>query len=223
MYFDFGKPKRLQLISSGTPSMEVLKKEYQIAVIDDNPFGKTEALRSHNFQIAEFDDVKRIEQIAEYAIVVCDIRGVGAAFDSAMEGAHVLAEIRKRYPDKFLIAYSGAYSDMKYNDALRGVDVSLSKDSQTDIWVSSLEKGLAEVGDPFRRWLRFRNQLSSRGFDAYDLFKVEQKYIESIISKNEDVFTKIHISPEMKKLMVDFAKSLPVLIKVAASIHGASH
>lgn len=221
MYFVLGAPKKLSDIATRTPNGDYLKREYEIAIIDDNPFGKAGVLMSHGFRIAEIGDIRRIEQVAEYAIVVCDIRGVGQAFASVLEGAHLLSEIRKKYPDKFLIAYSGAESNMAYNDSLRTVDVSVPKDSQTEVWVQNLERGLQEVGDPFKRWIRFRAQLSDRGADAYDLFRLEQKYIEAITKKDAGVLEHVVASPEVKQLVVAFAKvAVPQLVKAVVGAPG---
>nr|WP_157490436.1 hypothetical protein [Lysobacter enzymogenes] len=214
MYFDFGKPEKLSDLATRSPTEGFLKKEYEIAVIDDNPFGKAEVLRSHGFHIAETGDIRQVDQIASYAVVVCDIRGVGQAFGGVLEGAHLLSEIRKKYPDKFLIAYSGAESNMAYNDSLRSVDVSIPKDSQTEVWVQNLERGLLEVGDPFKRWIRFRTRLAERGVDAYELFKLEQKYIKAITKSDASILERAVASPEVKQLVVAFAKvAVPQLVK----------
>lgn len=219
MYFDVGWPKKLSDIATRAPAEDYLKREYEIAIIDDNPFGKAEVLRAHGFRLAETGDIRRVEQIASYAVVVCDIRGVGQAFGGVLEGAHLLSEIRKKYPDKFLIAYSGAESNMAYNDSLRTVDISIPKDSQTEVWVQNLERGLHEVGDPFKRWIRFRAQLAERGLDAYELFKLEQKYIKAITKSDASILEQASASPEIKQLVIAFAKvAVPQLVKAIVGV-----
>jgi hypothetical protein len=110
----------------------------------------------------------------------CDIRGVGKALDSNPEGAHLIAEIRKAYPVKYLVSYSGAQFDMSCNGSLSKVDVSVAKDAQTDQWVSVLESGLVQVGNPGERWLRFRTTLLDRGVDLHEVFELEPTFIKSI-------------------------------------------
>ena len=206
MLISIGKKKRLSDIQGKTPEMSKLKQTYRIAVIDDNPFAKSGALAAHNFQLAELGDIRRIDQISEYPIVVCDIRGVGAAFDSPLEGAHVLAEIRKLYPDKFLVAYSGTESDMSYNDLLRTVDVSVTKDARTEVWVSVLENGLQQVGDPFKRWIRFRNQLSQRGVDGSEIYRLEQAFLKSLEKRDSSILEGVTTSIEARTIVTEFAK-----------------
>lgn len=206
MLFHIGSKRRLTEIQGKTPELAKLKQTNKIAVIDDNPFAKAAPLAAHNFQLAELGDIRRIDQVSEYPIVVCDIRGVGAAFDSPLEGAHVLAEIRKLYPDKFLVAYSGTESDMSYNDLLRAVDVSVTKDARTEVWVSVLEKGLKEIGDPFNRWVRFRTQLSQRGVDASEIYRLEQAFLKSLAKKDSSILEKVAASISAQEIVTEFAK-----------------
>ncbi|WP_282296165.1 hypothetical protein [Stenotrophomonas sp. PS02289] len=206
MLINIGKKKSLKDIQGNTPDLAKLKQTSKIAVIDDNPFLKAGALAAHNFQLAELGDIRRIDQVSEYPIVVCDIRGVGLEFGSPLEGAHVLAEIRKLYPDKFLVAYSGTESDMSYNDLLRAVDVSVPKDAHTEVWVSVLEDGLKKIGDPFNRWIRFRTQLSQRGVDASEIYRLEQAFLKSIDKRDSSIFEKVASSINAPEVVAEFAK-----------------
>jgi hypothetical protein len=108
MFYPIGTPKKLGNLPLTCPEMRILKQKTHIAVIDDEPFHRLEQLRTHGFNITELGDIKAIDQVGSYPIVVCDIKGVGKAFGSPLEGAHVLSEIRKTYPDKYLITFSGA-------------------------------------------------------------------------------------------------------------------
>ena len=108
MFIHFGKPNKLGDIGQTQLEVAELKRRFDIGVLDDEPFVQANALRAHGFRIVELGgDIKSVEQVASYPIVVCDIKGVGRAFGSKYEGAHVLSEIRKAYPDKYLIAFTG--------------------------------------------------------------------------------------------------------------------
>jgi len=198
--------------------MAYRKRNTQIAIIDDKPFPKAEVLHNHKFNIIELGDIKSIDQIAEYPIVVCDIRGVGKHFGSEFEGAHLIFEIRKAYPDKFLVTYTGAQFDIAYNESLKGVDVSIAKDASTEQWVDALERGVEKVTDPIKRWIRFRSDLMDRGVGAYEVFCLEQGFIKAIESKDETKLKLTNLSDDIRDIVVAFIKyALVPIIKLLAS------
>ena len=144
-------------------------------------------------------------------MIVCDIRGVGAAFQSKYQGAHVLAEIRARFPDKYLIAFTGMTYDATYNSKLAKADISATKDIDTEAWSQILETGIKEVTDPVRRWLRFRKHLLEMNIDLYEIFRLEQAFIASIENEDSKLLTdrssSSPFSKETKELVATFAAS----------------
>ncbi|MEZ5461634.1 hypothetical protein [Dokdonella sp.] len=206
MYFQIGNPKPLSSLRPSLENLMQLKRNYQIAVIDDEPFAKSDSLRAHKFSIVELGDIRAVDQVAEYPIVVCDIRGVGGALHSELEGAHLVAEIRKSYPDKFLVSYSGAQYDIRYNEALRSVDASLPKDASTNEWVRTIESGLLKVGSPKERWLRLRRTLLERGVEIHEVFELEQRFIRAVQKRDATKLKVGGIPEEAKELVVTFAK-----------------
>lgn len=210
MFFHIGTPLRLSDLGVTLPDTTVLKRWIEIAVLDDEPFIRTEALRTHGFRITELGgDIKSIEQIAMYPIVVCDIRGVGKSFGSRYEGAHVISEIKKSYPDKYLIAYTGMSHDITYNTQLVSADAAATKDAPVDYWTQLLELGLTKVGDPKQRWIRFRSTLLERGVELFDVLELEQAFIKSITRRNSglliDKAKRIRIPGEMMDLIAKFS------------------
>lgn len=208
MYFEFGDPPRLSSLSLTCPELQELKKRVTIAVIDDQPFLMVEGLRTHGFNIVEMGgDIRSIDQVMAFPIIICDIKGVGKTFGSTYEGAHVLSEIRKTYPDKFLITYSGMQYDVSYNEILISADASATKDANIDYWISVLEAGLKAVGDPKERWFRFRNSLVSKQIDAYELFKLETAFVKSITSKNTSAMSNHVVPDSLKEIVKAFASA----------------
>ncbi|HWH83023.1 MAG TPA: hypothetical protein VNU71_12390 [Burkholderiaceae bacterium] len=189
MFLHIGRPKRLSELGVTVPDVGELKRRFDIAVLDDEPFVRAQPLRNHGFRITELGgDIKTVDQVAAYPIVICDIRGVGSAFGSRYEGAHVLSEIRKAYPDKYLIAFTGMTYDASYNEKLTSADKSTTKDASIDLWTQLLESGLRSVGDPRERWVRLRATLLSRGVDLYDVLQLEQAFIKSVLDRSAKTF-----------------------------------
>lgn len=216
MYIQVGTPKKLSALRVALQDSAHLKRHTQIAVIDDQAFPKAEALRNHGFNIIELGDIKSVDQVAAYPIVVCDIRGVGQALRSDLEGAHLISEIRKSYPDKFLVTYSGAQFDITYNESLRSVDASIAKDASTEQWVSVLERGLERVTNPKERWVRLRRTLLDRGVEIHEVFSLEQKFIKAIEAKDASKLTTSGVPEEAKEIVAAFAKF--ALIQIIESL-----
>lgn len=218
MYIQVGTPKKLSALRVALQDYAHLKRNTQIAVIDDQVFPKADALRNHKFNIIELGDIKSVDQVAAYPIVVCDIRGVGKSLSSDLEGAHLISEIRKSYPDKFLVTYSGAQFDITYNESLRDVDASIAKDASTEQWVAVFERGLEKITNPRERWIRLRRTLLDRGVEIHEVFSLEQKFIKAIEAKDASKLTTTGIPEEVKEIVVAFAKyALIQIIKSLAS------
>jgi len=220
MFFTFGNPKRLSSLrdATGIPSSD--RRQSRIAIVDDEPFTRADALRASGFDLIEIGDIKSIDSVASYPIVICDIRGVGATFQSKYEGAHVIAEIRAAYPDKYLIAFTGMTYNASYNSKLAKADVSATKDIDTDAWTQILDTAVREVSDPVQRWLRFRKHLLETQTDVYEIFQLEQSFIRAIQSRNQKHLTDQGasgpFSKETKELITKFAAiAVSELIKKA--------
>lgn len=209
MFITLGTPRRLSDLGVTLPDISVLKRWIDIAVLDDEPFIRTQALRTHGFRLTELGgDIKSVDQVASYPVVICDIRGVGRAFDSPHEGAHVISEIRKSYPDKFLIAYTGYTHDAFFSAKLASADASATKDAPIDYWTQVLELGLKNVGDPKQRWIRLRSTLLERGVELFDVLELEQAFVKSIKHRNSGLLMEeaktLQFSSEVMDLIVKF-------------------
>lgn len=215
MYIELGSPKKLSSLPAHLPNLEYLKQTTKIAIIDDQSFKKVESLRNHGFSLTELGDINSVNQIAEYPVVVCDIRGVGRYLGSDLEGAHLIAEIRKAYPDKFLVSYSGAEFDLRYNQALSSVDSSIAKDSSTEYWVTVLEDGICSVSDPKERWLRIRRRLLDAGLEIHDAFLLEQSFLKAIDRRDASFLRVNGLPPEISPVVRAFANiALVQIIKL---------
>lgn len=220
MFLTIGSPKRLSSLRDVASVQGIDRRQTRIAIVDDEPFTRADALRASGFDLIEIGDIRSIDSVARYPIVICDIRGVGAAFQSKYEGAHVISEIRAAYPDKYLIAFTGMTYNANYNSKLAKADISATKDIDTDAWTQILDVAVREVSDPVQRWLRFRKHLLELDADLYEIFQLEQAFIKSIEKKNQkhltDQSSSGPFSKETKELIATFAASA-----VAQLIQGA--
>ncbi|MFP1980686.1 hypothetical protein [Lonsdalea quercina] len=209
----FGKVRKLSSIDKDLIKLSELKKKFEILVIDDNPLPAAQTLKNSGFQIHEMRDITEISMVEKYPIVACDIDGIGTVFRKNNGGIYVLSEIRKYYPDKFLILYSTKTQDI--DGSLIKADVIFPKDTSIDTWQNHIETALVKNGNPKSRWLRIRKRLSEDGVDAYEIFLLEQAYIESIEGndpegmKNRDILGKL--SPASKDLIIKFVTTTIIM------------
>lgn len=210
MFYTFGTPERLSSIGQEALDLADAKSKVEIAVLDDNPFAPREALLIHKFRVVELGpDIRSLDQVSTYPIIVCDVGGVGKAFGSQLEGAHLVAEIRKAFPDKFLMAYTGMTYSRAMSDALTAADKRMEKDASIDAWVQTLEAGIIEVMNPRNRWIRLRRALLARGVELFEVMKLEQAFIKSVHKRQPDFLAKearsLGISQEIKDLVIKFS------------------
>ena len=224
MFFTFGTPEPLSSIGPESINIAQAKCQVEIAVLDDNPFEPKEALLHHKFRITELGpDIKSLDQISTYPIIVCDVMGVGRSFGSNLGGAHIVQEIRKTYPDKFLIGYTGQSHSITTTNALTAADKRMMKDEGIEAWIQNLETGVNEVINPRNRWVRMRRALLERRVELFVVFKLEQAFIKAVRQRKPDILINeahtLNVQQEIKDLIIKFsATAVAALISAALGI-----
>lgn len=190
MFLHIGNPKKLGELQRSTISAAALRPRQRILVVDDQPFVLKDVLSSHGFSITEMRDIQSVDLSAAYPIVVCDIKGVGAALKGKHEGAHLFREIRRAFPEKYIIAFTGFRFDPTYNEYFRSADLSLKKDTDSEAWVTALDSAVKTMSDPSTRWLRLRKHLlDDAGLELWDVLRLEQAFIEAVESGDKQKLT----------------------------------
>ncbi|WP_432777582.1 hypothetical protein O4O02_23390 [Pseudomonas fortuita] len=209
MFMTFGTPTSLNEIDIDPLSIKGLKEKFEILIIDDNPPPMLETLKRSGFRVRDLQNIETIETVEPYPIVACDIQGIGTTLrpGDPNGGLHVLSEIRKYYPDKYLIQYSTKLQPIA--SSLNKADVIFPKDTPIGVWQDTIEKTLKELGNPKKRWIKVRTRLSTEGLDAFKILQLEQAYIKNIQNNNAEKIDNpkllTNLSPEAKKLIINFA------------------
>ncbi|MFT3758412.1 hypothetical protein [Thauera sp.] len=182
-------------------------------MVDDQPFILKDVLASHGFSIHEMRDISAIDLVSGYPVIVCDIKGVGATFKSRHEGAHLFREIRKAFPEKYIIAFTGFRFDATYNEYFRVADTSLKKDADTEAWVKVLDEAISVMAEPKQRWLRMRRFLLEEArLELWAALLLEQAFIEAVTTRDRNkLTTKITgagLADETTQRLLSFAGSL---------------
>ena len=141
-------------------SVTDLRQQANILIIDDQDFIAEDFLRKNGFNITHKKDIDTIKDVAPYAVVLCDIRGVGVQLGSTKEGAFIIKEIKANFPNKQVVAYTASSFNTEYNDYMKLADVTLDKGTSIDIWISTLDAQIKNAVDPVYQWKKLRKTIN---------------------------------------------------------------
>jgi hypothetical protein len=213
MYYLFGTPLGILDLKKHQKEFNAVSRSIiPIAVIDDEELAYIDILRNHGFNLRQFKDIEDVKAVQSYDIVMCDIKGVGKHFKSRYEGAHLIAEIRKHYPAKILLAYTSHQFDPTYKKFFSMADQVLKKDIDSDEWIESLDAAIKDAVDPVFQWKRLRDYLLTKDTPLSTLIAIEHEFVNSVIRKIEDPFTKSRavnsIPAEVKTALIQLTKQI---------------
>lgn len=208
-YFTIGKPENINDLRASQHGGNPSRNEVPIAVIDDEDFRYKGMLTRSNFHIRQYDDINDVRDVSDYAIILCDIEGVGDKFGSEYEGAYIIKEIKRKYPNKIVVAYSAHSFNPDYNKFFDKADFVFNKDRGFDKWEESLSEAIKIATDPIDQWEKIRDYMLEKGIPLYTIFKLEQGYIRAVKERNENqLLNKVESSgmpEEVKDALNNFA------------------
>lgn len=186
------------------------RSKVEILVIDDQEFGAEKYLTQNGFRIVHKKDIDNIRDVSSYAVILCDIRGVGKALGSSKEGAFVIKEIKAHYPAKQVIAYTGSSYDPMYNEYMNLADAVISKGISVEDWTSLVDEQIEKAMDPIFQWKRLREHLLKCGVSTAYTAKLEDKYVRAIRARDFKDLTKLaeNSNDEVRGLIADFTSSV---------------
>ena len=165
-----------------------LRAKVSIGVIDDKPFEPARNLRNFGYNIFEIGDLKQLSEVEDYAIILCDLMGVGLNFDTNLQGATLVREIRRNYPAIMVGAYSGASSSsINVQRSKIYADRFIGKDADNEEWTEQLDELICEALDTRVVWHRIRASLVEQRIGTKTLLQIEDEYVRSIRYKSADI------------------------------------
>ncbi|HHH7863339.1 TPA: hypothetical protein ACP2QN_000778 [Escherichia coli] len=207
-----GKCYELDELNKVIPYQVSNRNLVPIVCIDDQGMQYDQILINHGFNLKVLSDITDIRAVSDYPIVICDIKGIGKSFGSKFEGGHIIEEIHKNYPEKILISFSGNQFDARYNKFFKLCDYVLTKDIDSDQWVSVLDETIKKVTTPIAQWKRMRAFLYEKNVSTRKVFELEQEFITAIITKDKNKFatnkTLENLSQDTRNVLTGFLSSL---------------
>ncbi|WP_180022595.1 response regulator [Acinetobacter sp. YH16044] len=162
--------KKFDISDLRVGSIETIdRNKFKILCIDDQGFQYEHLLKNHDFNLKVVSDIEDINAVEAYDLIVCDIIGVGKAFGSKFEGGHIISEIKKRYPFKKVIAFSGSQFNPEFNKYFTLSDKSLNKDTELETWVDVLDTLIQDLAYPERVWQSTKTYLNNNNLDAFTI------------------------------------------------------
>jgi len=160
------------------------RRKVRIGVVDDEPFQPLNNLHNQGYSVAYIGNVDRADITQEYDIVLCDINGVATGLNKEEQGAALLSEIRRNYPQKYLIVYSGLSGRAKaMRLAKQRADKYIPKSVSMDIWLQELDSAIKVTLDPKSVWEKTRKTLVDSDVNAEDVARIERAYVKSLSSQ----------------------------------------
>ena len=173
--FIVGKTRDLSELKTMDNAYQPDRAAIAILCIDDQGLEYEAIIRNHGFNIKVLRDVEDIKSVSDYPVIICDIKGIGRVFGSKYEGGHIIQEIKSKYPEKVVIAYTGQQFDATYNQFFTLADFTLTKDVDSDVWVALLDQTIKKVVSPIEQWKRMRSFLIEREVSLKTVFQLEQQ------------------------------------------------
>lgn len=163
-------------------TVQARRSAVKVAVIDDEAFAPQTNLQSYGYKITPIGDVKNLSEVAGFHMVLCDIMGVGKHFDMALQGASLILEIKKNFPEKVVIAYTGAVlNDRAARVASQRADAIIKKGLDIEDWIAKLDEFGASAVDPHVIWNKVRSRLVELDVDSRSILLLEDAYVRSVL------------------------------------------
>lgn len=214
MFWNTKKRYYLSELNGHINTINLDRASIPIAVIDDLDVPYIDNVRNCGYKgITHYRDIDNFEMLSVYSVIICDIRNVGTKL-SNKQGAFIIQQLRKIYPDKFIIAMSSNPFHLPIQDYIGVADVKIKRDVPSETVIKEIEKGVAIMSSRKERWLRFRDYLiKTHHMDLYDVWQIEQEFIKSVLNhdrkgfENSDVLKK-HGGDMVKGLLVNFISGI---------------
>lgn len=207
-----------EMILKGT-SLPALKAITKILVLDDDGFVFMDSLRRSEFSIEHRQDIQALSDVAEYDIVLCDIRGVGRFLNSQYEGAYLVKKIKEKYPNKIVISYTANDYSPDYQEYLKYADAIIPKGTSLEDWDALLTEKLRELADPVKMWEKTRTALLKADVQTIVVAEYESQYVKAIQNNSFETIRKLFEGQKKPgaEIMVSLLSSVVVkLIKKVA-------
>lgn len=193
-----------------------LRRKIKILMVDDEEYDIFDMLNTRGYHMYYKSDINYAEEVEPFDIIILDIKGVAQRFGSAYEGFGFAKEVKKLYPHKIVLCYSGT-SNNDINGQLDKIDGYIPKDTDIDQWSARLDAFIKNYSSVDYHWGIIESKLREERYSQNIIDDLKERYIKSF---NEDSFDDMKNQFMLKindsKMCIDIITSLVSLIKLLA-------
>lgn len=193
-----------------------LRRKVKILMVDDEEYAIFKLLNTRGYRMYYKSDINYVEEVEPFDIVILDIKGVAQEYGSTYEGFGFAIEVKKLYPNKIVLCYSGT-SDNNINSQLDKIDGYISKDTDIDQWTSRLDSLIRKYSSVDYHWDIINRKLIENHYPEETIEELRKLYIKSF---NEDSFDELKnefmSNINDAKMCIEVLTSLVSLIKLLA-------
>jgi DNA-binding NarL/FixJ family response regulator len=99
----------------------------------------------------------------------------------SMQGAHLISEIKKNFPQKYVLAYTGGAQGAILERSIQIADDYLKKDVDIDDWCDHLDNAIEILANPAKIWRQVRHRLLDAGISPYQLAVLEDTFVRNAL------------------------------------------
>lgn len=129
-------------------SIDEIKKKTQVLFVDDEDFSATlEIIRGAGWNARQINDITNFqsEEIKNSDIIFMDYIGVGKILTPKDEGIGLLKQLKSRYPEKFIIFYSGYAGYIPGHEFHSIVDAWIDKHADPYVYIDQIEVAAIKI------------------------------------------------------------------------------
>ncbi|EMA3775834.1 hypothetical protein U2U55_003625 [Vibrio cholerae] len=209
----FKKRYYLEQLNQQGNDLLIDRANIKIAIIDDMDVPYLDSLQRSGYNVRHYRDIEDFDMLKSYAVIVCDIKGVGKNFKSKLEGAYIIKEARQLFPEKYIIAMSSAVYKINVAKIIEVADDKIIRDTDLDRVINSISKAVDTMRSNKLRWLRLRDSLLNvHNMDLHDVWEIEQDFIASMLKRDrrklENSKGVAHANDMVKGLLVNFISGI---------------
>ena len=129
--------------SKKNPPIEEIKKTTKILFVDDEDFSaRLSTIRDAGWNVSQIHEVTNFnsEEIKSADIIFMDYIGVGKVLTPSEQGIGLLKKIKNRYPEKYIIFYSGYAGFIPGHEFHSIADAWIDKHADPFVYIDQIEE-----------------------------------------------------------------------------------
>ncbi|MDQ0278768.1 CheY-like chemotaxis protein [Arthrobacter silviterrae] len=135
---------------SPPPSIELVRKNARILVIDDQEWPAKDMFERDGYHIERWPEIKNLSQLTDshYHLILLDVHGVGLNESPDLHGLGILNHIKSTNPAQPVIVYSSQKQKISANQFLTKADTLLDKKDSYVTFKEEVDKLLLRRATP---------------------------------------------------------------------------